>query len=116
MNGHAMLINGVGLSTPEMLPLGWAWQVDGACSGSSCEGGGHEDVLAQHELGVFASSSRIVGEVEHKRSGERTTQLFSLLHQAHFVVSKLDVDVNELFEEKHCLFVIVDLGLGLRNI
>ena len=105
-----------GLSAPEVLPLGRAWKVDIAFSGSCEEGWSDQNVFTEHEFGVFAPGSGIVWEMHHERPRERTTQVLSLFHQVHLVVAKLNMDLNELLEEVNRVYVVVDLVLGFGDV
>ena len=116
LDGHAVRAYTEGLSTPEVLPLGRAWKVDIAFSGSCEEGGSDQDVFTEHEFGVFAPGSGIVWEMHHEGPRERTTQVLSLFHQVHLVVAKLNVDLNELLEEVDGVNVVVDLVLGFGDV
>ena len=54
--------------------------------------------------------------MHHEGPRERTTQVLSLFHQVHLVVTKLNMDLNELFEEVDRVNVVVDLVLGFGDV
>lgn len=99
-----------------MCPSSGPREVDVARSGIFLKDWGHKNVFTKHELAVLGSSALIVGEVKHEGSSEGCAQPLGLIHKTEFVVSELHMNLNELFEEKTSVIVIVDLDLSFRNV
>ena len=111
-----MIASGVRLASPKVLPSSWSRKVDITASFTLLEYWGAEDVLTEHELGVFSSGTGIVGEVKHQRSREWSAILTALPHEVMFVFGELGVDLHKLLEEKHIFLAVVDLDLGVGDV